>query len=68
MKHAQADYITAGYKFERAMLANKSANDIIAQSQAIRIMLEAEAIEDHQEARYLVERGRQEAREVDNVY
>jgi hypothetical protein len=30
--------------------------------QGIRLMLEAEAIDDHEEARRLVERGRQEAR------
>ena len=64
MKHAQADYINAGYKFERAIIANKSANDIIARSQAIRLMLESEAVHDHTDARYFVERGRQEAREL----
>lgn len=64
MKHAQADYINAGYKFEQAIIANKSANDIIARSQAIRLMLETEAIDEHADARYLVERGRQEARSV----
>jgi hypothetical protein len=60
MRHAENEYIDAGYKFERA----KAANDAIAQSQRIRNMLESEHITDHPEARRLVEQGRQEARRV----
>ena len=58
MIYTESEYIDAGYKFERA----KSANDAIAQSQRIRIMLEREHITDHVEARRLVDQGRQEAR------
>ena len=58
MIYTESEYIDAGYKFERA----KSANDTIAHSQRIRIMLEREHITDHVEARRLVDQGRQEAR------
>lgn len=60
MKHAQADYINLGYKYERASTP-KSGQAI---AQAIRSLLETETIEDRTEARYLVERGRKEARET----
>lgn len=58
MKHAQADYINLGYKYEKAT-SHESGQ---AAAQAIRSLLESETIEDRTEARYLVERGRQEAR------
>jgi ferritin-like protein len=60
MKHAQADYINAGYKYEKA----KSPEAGQAAAQAIRTLMESERIEDRADARYLVERGRQEARGV----
>ena len=60
MKHAQADYINAGYKYEKANSADKAR----AVAEGIRKMLEEEDIKDHSDARYLVERGRQEAREM----
>jgi hypothetical protein len=60
MKHTEAQYISLGYKYERAQ--SPSAGQ--AAAQAIRTLLEAEKIEDRAEARYLVERGRQEARGV----
>ena len=60
MKHAQADYINAGYKYEKA----KSADGARAVAEGIRKMLQEERIEDHADARYFVERGRQEAREA----
>ena len=60
MKHTEAQYINLGYKYERAQ--SPSAGQ--AAAQAIRTLLEAETIEDRTEARYLVERGRQEARGV----
>jgi len=60
MKHAQADYINLGYRYEKA--TSHEAGQ--AAAQAIRTLLEAETIEDRTEARYLVERGRREARET----
>lgn len=60
MKHAEAKYINLGYEYERA----QSPEAGTAVAQAIRSLLEAETIEDRTEARYLVDRGRQEAREV----
>jgi hypothetical protein len=62
MKKPEADYINAGYRLEKAIIANKPDTDIIAKMHGIRVMLEAEDIEDHEQARQLVERGRQEAR------
>ena len=62
MKKPEADYINAGHRLERAIIANKSSSDIIAKMRGIRVMLEGEDIEDHEQARQLVERGRQEAR------
>lgn len=58
MKHTENQYIQAGYKYEKARTPAGSA----AQAQAIRVMLESEHIEDHAEARRLIEQGRQEAR------
>lgn len=60
MKHAQADYINAGYKYEKATSADKAR----AVAESIRKMLQEEHINDHTDARYLVERGRQEARQT----
>jgi hypothetical protein len=60
MKHAQADYINAGYKYEKANSADKAR----AVAEGIRKMLEQEDINDHTDARYFVERGRKEARET----
>jgi hypothetical protein len=59
MKHAQADYINAGYKYEKATSADKAR----AVAESIRRMLQEENINDHTDARYFVERGRQEARQ-----
>ena len=58
MKHTESAYINAGYKYERANTPNQCA----AASQSIRVMLEAERIDDRAEARALVDTGRQEAR------
>lgn len=60
MKHAQADYINAGYRYEKASNADKAR----AVAEGIRKMLEQEDINDHTDARYFVERGRKEARET----
>jgi hypothetical protein len=59
MKHAAVQYISLGFKYERAQ--SPAAGQ--AAAQAIRTLLEAETIEDRTEARYLVERGRLEARQ-----
>ena len=59
MKHTENDYIQAGYRYERAASPNAAA----AAAQAIRVMLEAERIDDHAEARRLIEQGRAEARQ-----
>jgi hypothetical protein len=59
MKNTESQYINLGYKYEKA----KSPEAGQAAAQAIRTLLEAEAIEDRADARYLVERGRKEARE-----
>jgi hypothetical protein len=54
------DYVVA--EIERQIKEATSHEAGQAAAQAIRTMLEAETIEDRTEARYLVERGRQEAR------
>lgn len=58
MKHAQADYINVGYKYETAASADKSR----AVAEIIRHMLGQERPDDQQDARYFIERGRKEAR------
>jgi len=60
MKHAQADYINAGYKYEKASNADKAR----AVAESIRKMLNDEHINEQADARYFVERGRQEARQT----
>jgi hypothetical protein len=60
MKHAQADYINAGYKYEKATNADKAR----AVAESIRRMLQDEHVDEHSDARYFVERGRKEARET----
>ncbi len=59
MKHSESEYIAAGFKFERA----KSPPASMARAYAIRAMLASESLEDQQEARRLIEQGRQEARQ-----
>jgi hypothetical protein len=59
MKHAQADYINAGYKYEKATSADKAR----AVAETIRHMIQSEHVTEQQDARYFVERGRQEARQ-----
>jgi hypothetical protein len=60
MKHAQADYINAGYRYEKATNADKAR----AVAEGIRKMLQEERIDEQADARYFVERGRKEARET----
>jgi hypothetical protein len=59
MKHSEADYINAGYKYERATSADKAR----AVAESIRHMIQSEHLTDQPDARYFVERGRQEARQ-----
>ena len=59
MKHTEAQYIGLGYRYEQA----KSPEAGQAVAQAIRALMESERIEDRADARYLVDRGRQEARQ-----
>ncbi len=59
MKNAQAEYINAGYRYERATSADKAR----AVAEIIRHMLKQESLDDQQDARYFIERGRQEARQ-----
>lgn len=58
MKHPENDYIQAGYRYEQAA----SPDAARAQAQRIRLMLEAEHLDEQAEARRLIELGRQEAR------
>jgi len=62
MKNTEASYINAGYRLEKAIIDGKPNTAIIARMQGIRVMLESEAINDHEDARRMIERGRQEAR------
>ena len=52
MKHTENEYIKAGYDFEKGRKL----------AQSLRVMIEAEDIDDRAEARRLVEQGRAEAR------
>ena len=58
MKYTEAEYINAGYRYERA--PNRTTGQAVAA--LIRTMLEAESIPDRGEARRLIELGRAEAR------
>lgn len=57
MKHTEADYIRAGYDYERA--APQRAAGV---AERIRNMMEKEHHTDKPEARRLIEQGRTEAR------
>ena len=59
MIHPESKYIQMGYKYEKAA----SPDQARAHAETIRRMIEAEDISDRAEARYLVERGRKEARQ-----
>jgi len=58
MKYTEAEYINAGYRYERA--PNRTTGQAVAA--LIRTMLESESIPDRGEARRLIELGRAEAR------
>jgi hypothetical protein len=52
MNYTEADYITAGHRFERGQIP----------AQSLRMMLESETLDFRAEARRLIEQGRAEAR------
>ena len=58
MTHTEAEYIEAGYKYERAQSPDAGR----ARAESIRAMLARENPKDITEARALIERGRAEAR------
>ena len=59
MHHTEHDYIEAGHRFEAAQTVDAAR----ARAEILRAMLKREAIEDHAEARRLIDIGRQEARQ-----
>lgn len=60
MKFAEAEYLNLGYQLEKAPNTSRERQILVA----LREKMEQEDIEDRGEARRLVERGRQEAREA----
>lgn len=54
MKHTEAEYITAGFRFEAGRIP----------AETIRAMLDQEHPHDRPEARRLIDQGRTEARQV----
>lgn len=54
MKHTEHDYIDAGYRFEQGKIA----------AHTLRQMIESEHYTERDEARRLIEIGRQEARKT----
>ena len=52
MKYTEADYINAGFQYERGKIP----------AQSLRHMIESEALDFRAEARRLIEQGRNEAR------
>jgi hypothetical protein len=69
MRHAQADYITAGYMHEKASSKRKMHEKAFSKRKAhvvagiISRMLEQETESDYFDALYFIERGRKEARQ-----
>ena len=58
MHYTEADYIKAGYQYERAATPDAAR----ARAEVIRAMLRTEHPTNQTEARRLIEQGRQEAR------
>lgn len=58
MKHSEADYVNAGHRYESAATPAGAR----ARAQVIRVMLNAETLDDQAYARRLVDQGRTEAR------
>jgi hypothetical protein len=58
MKYPQAEYHNLGYKYESATNANSAR----AVAETLRHMIQSESIDEQQDARYFIERGRKEAR------
>ena len=52
MKYPQAEYHNLGYRYEKAT----SANSARAVAETLRHMIQAEAIDEQQDARYFIER------------
>lgn len=52
MNYTEAEYINAGFQFERDLIP----------AQSLRVMLESESLDFRAEARRLIEQGRAEAR------
>ena len=59
MKSPEAAFIQAGYAYERAKTPSRAR----ALAEHIRNLLEQEELKDQPEARRLIDRGRQEARQ-----
>jgi len=60
MHYTEADYIKAGYQYERATTPDAAR----ARAEVIRAMLRTEHQTNQAEARRLIDQGRQEARRV----
>ena len=60
MKHAENDYIQAGYQYERAPTPNMA----IAIASRMRAMIESEHPDEQAEARRLIALGIDEARQI----
>ena len=58
MNYTEHEYIQAGYMYERA----QTTDAMRARAEMLRFMIESETLEDQQQARYLIERGREDAR------
>lgn len=59
VKFTEAEYLNLGYQFEKALNTSRERQILVT----LREKIEQEDIEDRGEARRLVGRGRQEARE-----
>ena len=60
MRHAESDYINAGYRYEKASTPNAG----IAEAQRMRAMIESEHPDEQSEARRLIAQGINEARQT----
>jgi len=58
MKNTESQYINAGYRYEKATSLDKAR----AVAQEIRALLSGENPKDVTEARFLIDKGREEAR------
>lgn len=58
MKNAYNKYIDLGYRLEKS-----TVKEGLAVAKVIRALLKQESLDDQQDARYFIERGRKEARQ-----